>query len=412
MIEATSSASVLMYSPDSIGLGHMRRNSAIAAELSRTHPGISNLLLVGSSAGVFFDLPEGTDCIKLPSILKTDKNEWAPKSLKVPHAVARNLRSRLIEETAASFAPDVFLVDHVPSGIWDELLPTLKSLRADPNGPRLVLGLRDILGAPEDIRERWAADGIYDLIDKHYDRILIYGSPDVFPACEYYGLRERFADRIAYCGFIHFGGELQSQQAARVKVGAASRPLVVMTAGGGHDAFPMMRFVLDALCANAAKPDFDLVVVTGPLMPSQHRVGIDALCLKAGATCLVSTSELGSYLSAADAVITMGGYNTVMEAIAVGVPTIVVPRTGPSAEQRLRAKLFSALGLVQYVDTEWHTPGELVAALEAALSTRRRNISALAFEGLHTAAMEISSLISAKKQVSQRPEMVHTVEAA
>jgi predicted glycosyltransferase len=389
-------ASVLMYSPDSIGLGHMRRNSAIAAELSKTCAGVSNLLLVGSSAGAFFDLPEGTDCIKLPSIQKTGKNEWAPKSLNVPREVARSLRSRLIEETATTFQPDVFLVDHVPSGIWDELVPALKSLRANPNGPRMILGLRDILGAPADIRERWGADGIYDLIDEHYDSILIYGSPDIFPASELYGLRQRFADRITYCGYIHFGDKQQSKDDARTAIGASGLPMVVMTAGGGHDAYPMMRFVLDALAQSRAPSHFELVVVTGPLMPIAERADIESRCTQAGAQFLVSTQRLATYLAAADALVTMGGYNTVMESIAAGVPAVVVPRIGPSAEQRMRAKLFADLGLLQYVDMEHDTPRDLGAALDAALATPRRAVPALAFDGLTNAARKIATFIPSR----------------
>jgi predicted glycosyltransferase len=398
--------SVLMYSPDSIGLGHMRRNSAIAAGLTKVLPGVSNLLLVGSSAGAYFELPSGTDCIKLPSILKTGRNEWSPKSLNVPRNVARNLRSRIIADTAEVFAPDVFLVDHVPSGIWNELVPALKSLHRSSRRPRLVLGLRDILGAPEDIREQWAASGIYDLIDAYYDKILIYGSPDIFPAGEAYGLHKRFADRISYCGFIHFGQRPMTHAEARRELGIGTKPLIVMTAGGGHDAHPMMRFVLNALDLRQPLRNFDLIVIAGPLMPCVERTEIEAMARQIGATFIGSTPCLQAYLSAADTVLTMGGYNTVMESIAVGVPTIVIPRTGPSAEQRYRARLFADLGLIQYIDLENNSNADLMSAIERALGSVRRNIPALAFDGIANAANEIARLAVQTTQPVLVPETV------
>lgn len=386
--------SVLMYSPDSIGLGHMRRNSAIAEGLVKELPGISNLLLVGSSAGVYFNLPPGSDCVKLPSVLKTGSNQWSPKSLNVPNEVARRIRSRIITETALALEPDVFLVDHVPSGIWDELVPALKAMRSMAQRPRLVLGLRDILGAPEEICSQWEANGIYDLIDEYYDNILIYGSPDLFPAADHYGLSSRFADRIRYCGFIHFA---KSDALPACINPDRSKPKVIMTAGGGHDAFPMMQFVLNALLDQRKVPEFDLHVVTGPLMPLECRNNIAALAEKLQAQCINSTPHLQAYLSAADAVITMGGYNTVMEAIATGVPTIVIPRTGPSAEQRYRAKLFTDIGLVRSVDLLDGNSQQLIAELGVALATPRRKTPALRFDGISNAAKTIAALVRNKQ---------------
>jgi predicted glycosyltransferase len=392
--------SVLMYSPDSIGLGHMRRNSAIAEGLATELPGISNLLIVGSSAGVYFELPPGSDCVKLPSILKTGRNEWSPKSLHVPNEVARRIRSRIITETALALEPDVFLVDHVPSGIWDELVPALKALKGTPRRPRLVLGLRDILGAPDEICAQWRAAGIYDLIDEYYDNILIYGSPDLFPAADHYGLSGRFADRIRYCGFVHFAKpdtlplELNPNQ---------RKPKVVMTAGGGHDAFPMMQFVLSAMADQPNVPEFDLLVVTGPLMPTECRSKIVEMAERIQAQCINSTPHLQAHLSAADTVITMGGYNTVMEAIATRVPTIVIPRTGPSAEQRYRASLFSDLGLVRHVDLE-SSPQQLVAELQAALAAPRRKTPALRFDGIGNAAKSIAKLVRDKRLAEGKAE--------
>jgi predicted glycosyltransferase len=390
--------SVLMYSPDSIGLGHMRRNSAIAEGLVKEIPGISNLLLVGSSAGVYFDLPPGSDCVKLPSILKTGSNQWTPKSLYVPNEVARRIRSRIITETALALEPDVFLVDHVPSGIWDELVPALKALRNMSKRPKIVLGLRDILGAPEEIRAQWQAAGIYDLIDEYYDNILIYGSPDIFPAADHYGLSNRFAERIHYCGFVHFANAGTAPSSVNL---AKGKPKVVMTAGGGHDAFPMMQFVLNTLVDQNRVPDLDLQVVTGPLMPLECRNKIGALAEQLNAHCISSTPHLQAYLSSAEAIITMGGYNTVMEAIATGVPTIVIPRTGPSAEQRYRARLFADIGLVRSVDLLDGTAEQLMAELKLALATPRRKTPLLRFDGIKNAARAIGTLVQNK----------HTAEA-
>jgi predicted glycosyltransferase len=398
-----STASILMYSPDSIGLGHMRRNSAIAEGLARELPGASSLLLVGSSAGVYFDLPPGSDCVKLPSILKTAKNQWQPKSLHVSNDVARRIRSGIITETALALKPDVFLVDHLPTGIWDELVPALKAVKSLPQRPRLVLGLRDILGAPEDIRAQWQAARLYDIIEEFYDSILIYGSPDIFATADHYGLSGRFADRIHYCGYVHAADAVRSHSVNSMNSG---KPKVVMSAGGGHDAYPMMRFVLQAFEEQPETPNVDLLVVTGPLMPGHQRAEIAALAQAISAQCISSTPNLQAQMAGADALITMGGYNSIMEAIATGVPTIAIPRIGPSAEQRLRAKLFGALDLVRSIDLEEGSQEQLVKEVQAAIATPRRKTPALRFEGIPNAARAIASLVRINHLAEQENQQV------
>jgi predicted glycosyltransferase len=55
---------VMTYSHDGYGLGHMRRNSTIAASLVLQMPHSSVLMLVGCPVGAFFELPPGVDFIK------------------------------------------------------------------------------------------------------------------------------------------------------------------------------------------------------------------------------------------------------------------------------------------------------------------------------------------------------------
>lgn len=397
---ANRTPTVLMYSPDSIGLGHMRRNSAIAAGLSKELPGISNLLLVGSSAGAYFDLPPGTDCIKLPSILKTGRNEWTPKSLNVSRDVARSLRSGLIVETVDAFAPDVFLVDHVPSGLWDELVPALRKVKSANQGTKLVLGLRDILGAPDEIRSRWEAESIYDLIDEYYDQILIYGSEEIYDAARHYGLASRFADRITYCGFIHFARSQMNRCEARRNLNLDNRLAVTMTAGGGHDAFPIMEFVLQSM-AGMSFHGQHFTIITGPLMPEKDRSKIETLAAAIGATVIVSTPHVQTHLAASDVIITMGGYNTMMEAAATGVPTIVIPRTGPSAEQRIRAQLFHGKGLARYVDIEYNSGADFLRAFAAAAADPPRAKPGLSFDGIANAAHALGNTVRAVQTLRQ-----------
>src|SRR5690606_27838664 len=89
--------SVVMYSHDTIGLGHMRRNSAIARDLVERVPGLSVLMLVGCPAGLVFETHPGIDYVKLPSLSKLARGVFQTGSLRIDAETTRNVRARIIE---------------------------------------------------------------------------------------------------------------------------------------------------------------------------------------------------------------------------------------------------------------------------------------------------------------------------
>src|SRR5215472_17849238 len=146
---------VMTYSHDGYGLGHMRRNSTLAASIVRQMPHASVLMLVGCPVGAFFDLPPGVDFIKVPSIIKVAAGLYEPLGIHVGVEKTKMLRASTIATAAEVLQPDILLVDHVPTGVWGELLPTLHMLKASENHPRIVLGMRDIIDSPDVVRELW-----------------------------------------------------------------------------------------------------------------------------------------------------------------------------------------------------------------------------------------------------------------
>ena len=116
---------IAVYSQDGFGLGHLRRTTLIGQSLLEQAPDSAVLLLADSPVAPFFQLPQGMDCIKLPSILKVDAGKWRPVSLHVGVADLRRLRADVLHCALRSFAPDLLLVDHMPGGVQGELFPSL-----------------------------------------------------------------------------------------------------------------------------------------------------------------------------------------------------------------------------------------------------------------------------------------------
>jgi predicted glycosyltransferase len=365
MIRATGGERprVMLYSQDGFGLGHLRRTSSIAAALAEARPDAAVLTVADSPLGQFFGTVPQQDYVKLPSIVKLAPGDWRPVGLPLRFAQVHAMRRDLLRATALSFRPHLLLVDHMPHGAMGELRSTLKALRRSDVGTRIVLGLRDILDAPEVVRRRWALEAAYDALERYYDLVLVYGRQEVFDLAEQYGFPPTVAERLRYTGYVCApgqGGDAAAVRAERTSGAGPGHALVVAMAGGGADGYPMLRAVLDALPAVRAEHACVAALVAGPFLPEPF---LGELRERAGphATVLESVRDPLSYMRAADVVASMAGYSTTVEVLRSGTPAVVIPRPGPSAEQRTRAGLFADRGWVRTVDPA-HLSGESVAS--------------------------------------------------
>ena len=114
---------VLLYSHDTYGLGHLRRNLSIARELL----GLANpprvVLASGSPAIGRVPLPDGLATVMLPPVTKTPTGEYRPLDGSLGISLVRRARSAVLLDVVSRWKPDVLLVDHAPHGMKGELLP-------------------------------------------------------------------------------------------------------------------------------------------------------------------------------------------------------------------------------------------------------------------------------------------------
>jgi predicted glycosyltransferase len=343
---------LLIYSQDGLGLGHLRRTTLLASEFLRARPGASALTISDSPLGQFFTTERGHDYLKLPSIRKAAPGEWHPVSLSASFDDVLGLRRQLIRSAVVDFQPDVLLVDHMPHGAMGELVPALRALAGWP--VRIVLGLRDILDAPEVIHDRWHAEGAFEVVERHYDDVLVYGSRELFDVSERYGWPSRLTRRMRYCGYICSPppGKLTRILRSRYLRGSPDGRLIVATAGGGADAFPLFHTLLQAVPPLRAVRPLSVVIITGPFMPPEEHKALIRCARLLGVSVLRTVKDVASYIAAADLVVAMAGYNTTAEILSSGTPALLVPRKGPSAEQRTRAELFAERGWVRWLPPE------------------------------------------------------------
>jgi predicted glycosyltransferase len=359
---------ILLYSHDTFGLGHLRRNLAIAGRLAQTFPDGSLLLLSGSPVAQQFALPPGADIVKLPSVTKVGHEHYVAHGLAVSPGEILALRRGLILETVTTFKPDLLLVDHAPLGMRGELRPALEYVRANLPQARTVLGLRDILDEPAVVRATWREQEVYGALETLYDRLVIYGVPEVCDPVAAYALPPAVAERTRFCGYIRRDDPLiPPAEVRRALALSTGEQFVLVTAGGGGDGMPVEETYVQGLLLRPAA--WTSVLVTGPFMPDVERTRLETLC-RGVPSVLLSHFErdLPSLMRAADLVVTMGGYNSLCEVTGSGTHAIVIPRTTPRTEQLLRAQAFARLGLVDLLLPDEATPAGLRDAVEGALA--------------------------------------------
>ena len=340
----------------------MQRTSSIAWEIYRLHEEASILTFSDSQLGQFFPISPHHDYIKLPSIAKDSPGNWKATHLSMTFPEILHLRKQLLSHVLLNYAPDIFLVDHMPHGAMGELLPALEAMKHSRIHTQVILGLRDILDSPEVTINRWKVEGAYDVIDRYYARILVFGMQDVYNVVEKYQIPESDARKVFYCGYVTNLATVNNAPMIRARY-LGNKPtdtrLIVVMAGGGADAYPMMSTLIDALPKVLDHQKCVLAVITGPFMPPDLIADLKRRAAKLPIFMMESVNDSLSYIAAADLVISMAGYNTSVEILRTRRPAIFIPRAGPSAEQRTRARLFADKHWVDMIDPDELTPKKL-----------------------------------------------------
>jgi predicted glycosyltransferase len=306
----------------------------------------------------------------------------------------RALRRDVLRAAAAHFRPRVLLVDNVPGGLKRELVPTLRDLKE--SGCRLVLGLRDIVDEAERVRRAWSEDGSYELLDDVYDRILVYGERDIYDATLAYGFSPKAAAKTRFVGYLGREPGRWRPEEVRSSLGVDGRRLALVMAGGGGDGSRLLRTVLAGL--GRGRRGFELMLLAGPFLPRDERETLVVDAREASVRYLDFVDDAASYVGAADAVVSMGGYNSVCELLSVGKPALVVPRVEPRREQLIRAELLSSRGFLRMLHPAELKPRRLSAEFDALLDAPPP--PRLLLNGLPGAADALDELLEEKPEAA------------
>lgn len=384
----------LFYSHDSMGLGSARRQIAVAVALHRIAPRAKMLLATSIDELGLFDLPPNLPILKLPGIQKRWNGEYYNSRLKISGSKLQNLRSTLLLETMQRFSPTVMIVDKHPFGVGGELADVLE--KAKSSGTRLVFGMRDILDDAKTVLHEWSPSHAQERIAESYDLVLIYGKPSIYNPVDQYQFPRSLIKRIKYCGYVVNQPLVQQpleEDSCLALPKHDERPVVLSTTGGGKDGFMLLKTFIKA----AGEAPWHGVAVTGPLLPQREQKVLQKLAAKNGVKLKPFIPCLSNLFSKTSALVCMGGYNTLSEALSQGLPTVSVPRVKPRSEQLIRATAFDGLGLLRMIEPHELNAETLATKINEAIKSSRQTVrqratALLAFDGAQQAAHHILAL--------------------
>jgi predicted glycosyltransferase len=343
---------IVLYSPGMVGLGHIRRNLAIAEGLTETPLNPTILLVAENREAAAFPIPKGVDCLTLPAYKKDVDGIQTPRYLDIELDHLIRLRSKIINAAIEEFKPDILLVDHLARGAFCELDGTLETLKR--NGKtRCIFGLRDIVGDRDHVRATWSNDRTEDMIRNYYHSVWVYGDSRICNLRKEYDLPRDVASKIFYTGYLDRSLRLDKAIERNCdpypSLGLPPGRLALCLVGGGQDGARLA----EAFAMSQFPENMNGIIVSGPFMADEAQRRLKQIV--SGHSNLRVLQFIGEpilLLNRADLIIAMGGYNTVSEILSFEKKSLIVPRVKRAPEQSIRAERLQRLGLIDSLPSE------------------------------------------------------------
>jgi pimeloyl-ACP methyl ester carboxylesterase/predicted glycosyltransferase len=329
----------VLYLSSPIGLGHARRDAAIAAELRRLHPDVRIDWLAQHPVTALL-AARGERIHPASRHLASESAHWESEADEHDLHAFQSVR-RMDEILAANFMvfADIAESEHYDLWVGDESWEVDHFLHENPELKRSpYVWLTDFVGwlpMPDGgvTESALTTDYNAEMIEQiaRYprlrDRSLFVGNADdVVPDGFGTGLpaiADWTRDHYDFTGYItgFDPAEIADREAMRAEFGWSpyDRVCVVTVGGTGVGAHLLRRAIAAYPDAAARVPGLRMVVVTGPRIDPASLPNIPGLDIRP------YVPDLHRYLAAADLAVVQGGLTTTMELAAAGRPFLYVP---------------------------------------------------------------------------------------
>lgn len=345
---------ILFWVQHLLGTGHLRRAITLAEAMAGR--GLEVTLASGGPPASW-RVPGAVTFVQLPPVRAGDEtfSELLDERDRPAGETLMAERREQLLELFHDLRPDVLITEMFPFGrraFRFELLPLLEAAVAGPRKVWCLASVRDILvRKPEPSRHAW----MRDVALGYYDRVLVHTDPWLVPFDLTFPHAAALGHRLVCTGYV-------APPAPGAVRGRDGEGEVLVSAGGGRVGRALLEAALQARAFTRHR-SVPWRLLGGQGLPASIRAGAPG-----GIVLDEQRADFPSLLANGLLSVSQAGYNTVVEALGLDKPMLLVPfETGSETEQKVRAERLARVGLARVIRESALTPKALALAIDEAL---------------------------------------------
>ncbi len=362
---------VLIVVTHLLGTGHLSRALTLARGFAAA--GHSVTVLSGGMAAPHLNA-RGVSLQQLPPLRSDGTNFTTLLTANNTLADADYLdrRTQTILARFHSLKPDVLITELFPFGrriLRTEFLALLTAAKIRQKPCLILSSIRDILAPPSKPEKAIKTDQI---ITDFYDGVLVHSDANTTPLRQSWPVSDMLASKLHYTGYV-------APAAAGPHPDQLGQNQIIVSAGGGAVGSTIFECAVQAARLN---PALKWRMLIGGANPAPEIARLQHLAKGSAMTVEPARPDFRQLLYHAAASVSMCGYNTALDLLQAGTPSVFIPfDDGGEVEQTLRAKSLAKQPNFTVVPSWDLTPQNLLDALQSVQHAGRFQSDALEFNG-------------------------------
>jgi len=358
------------------GIGHFVRMAELSRGLCKH---FEIYLLTGGEPVPNYNISSEINYIQMPAIYSVEKQQkLLPVDKNLTLEQCLSMRSAIIEELVCKIKPDILITEHFPFGplFENEAISLIAQVKKNNPQNKIISSVRDVILTGEgSTRDSHACS----LINKWYDLILVHGDSSIVPFESSFPMVEKIKIPLCHTGYI--------VQSIRQRRSPSNRPILVVSVGGGRMGGELLDAVLKVHKRIARQWQHQLVLFVGAFQKDTQKLHeyVTQNNLHNVKIFQFDKEDYHQILAEASAVICMGGYNSLLEAVSIRKPVLIYNRLfhGNNQEQNLRMVRFQKAGLVRIINSDELDREKLADLIIRAITRFRGSRFKIKIDGVH-----------------------------